>query len=304
MDPISGVGYGDERKSMEASEAQDPSTTPEPAHVSVAQKEEDSAEDASGTIVQKPQLGNTDEGMPEVEDALMTPRIRDWSSTHTPASFAPSAAVEETTLPQHRHAAADTGSQPEGYFPIAPPLMSHASTSVSEQSTSAGIADSASGYPPDPPSLSSPSTPSERASVSRDAAAESVVGPTYNPESTRPTSVPTFQSTSLSRRRDISDYPQYPNQSFAALQKHPAHPHPLRTRTSNPLHELSSTSSNVGSTGYLPHVPSGARTTGNTPAQSPGLFSPTFGKKTTTESEDGGYSTPMLHPTHLQAPKE
>ncbi len=234
----------------------------------------------------------------------MTPRIRDWSLTHTSASFSSSVPVDSTAQLQHVHAEAGSEAQPEEYFPPAPHSIPHIADSANEPSISTGVVEQANCFTSEAPSLSSPSTPSERASAPRDAASETVDNPSFNAESPRPTSVPNFQSASLSRRRDISDYPQYPNQSFAALQKHPAHPHPLRTRTSNPLHELSSTSSNASTPNYLPHVPSGARTTGNTPAQSPGLFSPTLGKKPAAESDDGGYSTPLLHPTHLQAPKE
>ena len=235
----------------------------------------------------------------------MTPRIKDWSSTHTSTSFVPSSVPPENAAPvQHTHASTGIDSQPTEYFPSAPLLQPHNEEAARDPSLSAGMAEPASGLLSTTPSLSSPATPSESASASTDAVSEIPLSASYNAESTRPTSVPNFQSTSLSRRRDVSDYPQYPNQSFAALQKHPAYPHPLRTRNSNPLHELSSTSTNASNPNFHPHVPSGARTTGNTPAQSPGLFSPTLGKKPATESDDGGYSTPMLHPTHLQAPKE
>lgn len=301
MDPASGT----EQKSMEHSAAQAPITTPLRMNPDLTQTAQKSEGVFPETTTHETQGSSTEEGPPEVEeDVLLTPRIRDWSSTHTPASFSPSMVGGSRAGLHYAEAPAGIESQPEEYFPPAPQTTPHITDVAKEPSISVAVVELASRIGSDAPSLSSPSTPSEPANLSRDAAPENVVGPAYNPESTRPTSVPNFQSASLSRRRDISDYPQYPNQSFAALQKHSAHPHPLRTRTSNPLHELSSTSSNASTPNYLPHVPSGARTTGNTPAQSPGLFSPILGQKPATEPDDGGYSTPMLHPTHLQAPKE
>ncbi|KAL8719579.1 MAG: hypothetical protein Q9225_003431 [Loekoesia sp. 1 TL-2023] len=50
----------------------------------------------------------------------------------------------------------------------------------------------------------------------------------------------------------------------------------------------------------------GAKTAGNTPAQSPGLFSPVYpaSRNQVEESEDSQTSTPLLHPAHMQTPKE
>ena len=153
---------------------------------------------------------------------------------------------------------------------------------------------------------STPVSPDSRANAWRD------FMPSFNPESNRPVSVPNFQSRPLSRRRDGPDYPNYPDQSFKALQHQqypppyqPGEPHHLRTRNSHPSHDMSSSSiDDTPARGY-PQVPSGAKTVGNTPAQSPGLFTPLSSKKHwTNEFDEARAGTSMLHPAHLQAPKE
>ncbi|KAL8643350.1 MAG: hypothetical protein Q9228_000072 [Teloschistes exilis] len=132
------------------------------------------------------------------------------------------------------------------------------------------------------------------------------------PKPPRPTSVPTAisSSSSLRRNRDGPEYPHYPEQSFASLQSQhypPAHqPYPLRTRSSHPSQNSSFSSiPSHGSRDYITTI-TGARTVGNTPAQSPGLFSPVYPASRTQveESEDSQTSTPLLHPAHMQTPKE
>lgn len=153
---------------------------------------------------------------------------------------------------------------------------------------------------------STPVSPDSRASTWKEYKSS------FKPESNRPVSVPNFQSKPLSRRRDGPDYPNYPDQSFRALQNQhypppyrPGEPHHLRTRSSQPSQNLSFSSSDELSGRGYPPVPSGAKTVGNTPAQSPGLFTPTLTKKHWTgEADDTRSGTPMLHPAHLQAPKE
>ncbi len=152
---------------------------------------------------------------------------------------------------------------------------------------------------------STPVSPDSRASAWKDYV------PSYNPESNRPVSVPNFQSKPLSRRRDGPDYPNYPDQSFKALQNQhypppyqPGEFHHLRTRSSHPSQNASFSSDETSARGY-PQIPSGAKTVGNTPAQSPGLFTPMVSKKHWTgESNEMRSGTPMLHPAHLQTPKE
>ena len=153
---------------------------------------------------------------------------------------------------------------------------------------------------------STPVSPDSRASTWKDYTLS------FNAESNRPVSVPNFQSKPMSRRRDGPDYPNYPDQSFRALQSQhypppyrPGEPHHLRTRSSQPSQNPPfSSGDEIHGLGYPP-ITSGAKTVGNTPAQSPGLFTPTLTKKHWTgEADETRSGTPMLHPAHLQAPKE
>ena len=153
---------------------------------------------------------------------------------------------------------------------------------------------------------STPVSPDSRASTWKD------YMPSFNPESNRPVSVPNFQSKPMSRRREGPDYPNYPDQSFKALQNQqypppyrPGEPHHLRTRSSQPIHNLSFSSSDEAPARGYPSVPSGAKTVGNTPAQSPGLFTPMLPKRhRTTDAQEDRSNTSLLHPAHLQEPKE
>ncbi|RHZ55204.1 putative serine/threonine protein kinase [Aspergillus thermomutatus] len=97
-----------------------------------------------------------------------------------------------------------------------------------------------------------------------------------------------------------TDYPVYPDQSYAVLQSqiHPTYQPPfLRSRSSYPAR--------TESLGRLA-TPRTARTAGNTPASSPGLFSVTSPRSTPplNSDDEGRISSPYLHPTHLQPPKE
>ena len=134
-------------------------------------------------------------------------------------------------------------------------------------------------------------------------------GPTSHPDTTRPTSTPIYlESRSNRRGRDGPEYPSYPNQSFASLQSQhysPTHqPHPLRTRNSHPSQNSSFSSEPSRKSRDFPTMISGARTVGNTPAQSPGLYSPTFPSRRSLHEEEGEYGTPLLHPSHGQTPIE
>ncbi|KAL9605008.1 MAG: hypothetical protein Q9219_000196 [cf. Caloplaca sp. 3 TL-2023] len=128
----------------------------------------------------------------------------------------------------------------------------------------------------------------------------------------RPTSVPivTSYSSSVRRRRDGPEYPRYPDQSFAALQSqhYPSsyQPQPLRTRSSHASQNSSFSSIPSRSSRDQIAVVTGAKTVGNTPAQSPSLFSPVYpaSRNQVDESEDSQTSTPLLHPAHMQTPKE
>ena len=108
------------------------------------------------------------------------------------------------------------------------------------------------------------------------------------------------------------DHPVYPNQSFAVLQSqiHPSRPVPfLRTRTSHPS-QGALYQENTPHATREPRAGSpvgGARTAGNTPISSPGLFSMRSSHPATSsasQSSDTIMSTsPSLHPTHLLPPK-
>lgn len=110
------------------------------------------------------------------------------------------------------------------------------------------------------------------------------------------------------------DGPVYPNQSYAALQfqqlPSPYVPPIVRARSAHPTHFSANSVSAIPSFGasnvhYRDIMESAPRTAGNSPVSSPGLFDPT--KRITSgsrEPSDGLYSSPWLHHTHRQAPKE
>ena len=176
-------------------------------------------------------------------------------------------------------------------------------TTSSSNVSSTGLSDSTNTHLD---TSSTPVSPDSRASTWKD------YMPTFIPESQRPVSVPNLQSKPMTRRREGPDYPNYPDQSFKALQHQqypppyrPGEPHHLRTRSSQPIHNISFSSSGEAPARGYPAVPSGAKTVGNTPAQSPGLFTTMLPKKHwTVESDEARSNTPLLHPAHLQEPKE
>ncbi|KAH6639343.1 serine/threonine-protein kinase PAK1 [Boeremia exigua] len=110
------------------------------------------------------------------------------------------------------------------------------------------------------------------------------------------------------------DGPVYPNQSYAALQFQqyptPYTPPILRARSSHPAHFSANSVSAIPSFGasnvhYRDIMESAPRTAGNSPVSSPGLFDPNRRIPSgSTEPTDGLYSSPWLHHTHRQAPKE
>ncbi|KAL4900539.1 hypothetical protein BDW74DRAFT_93445 [Aspergillus multicolor] len=105
--------------------------------------------------------------------------------------------------------------------------------------------------------------------------------------------------TSYNRQSDSggAEYPVYPDQSYAVLQsqQHPTYQPPfLRSRSSYPSEPAEK------------HAHSrGARTAGNTPISSPGLFSVRTPGLTPPGSDgEDRSSNSYLHPSHLQPPKE
>ncbi|KAI9848194.1 MAG: hypothetical protein M1837_000868 [Sclerophora amabilis] len=118
----------------------------------------------------------------------------------------------------------------------------------------------------------------------------------------------TVDSTTAQGERD---YPVYPNQAFSALQSQaypPPHiPRPPRTHSSRP-YQHSSYSANAAArrrSRDMGHVEMGSRTAGNTPVSSPGLFGPAGHPPASAPAgEADHYSSPYLHWTQLQRPKE
>ena len=139
-------------------------------------------------------------------------------------------------------------------------------------------------------------------SLTRGISIQTVIGPTSS-------SQPPRLRTHMRRRRDGPEYAAYINQTFAALQPQHYLPHyqshPPRTRNSHPSQGPSYSATTPRSLAHSA-LPSGAMTVGNTPTQSQGLFTPTTTRHNNQgdESEESPYNTPMLHPTHLQKPKE
>ncbi|KAL8938996.1 MAG: hypothetical protein Q9216_003595 [Gyalolechia sp. 2 TL-2023] len=174
-------------------------------------------------------------------------------------------------------------------------LASSAFSFVSSQRNTTSAPQSPQGQPGTP---GQPPTPSSNVAI-----------PTGKPP--RPTSVPIVTSISSSprRRREGPEYPRYPDQSFAALQSQhysSYQPHPLRTRSSHASQNSSFSSIPSRNSRDQIAMVTGAKTVGNTPAQSPGLFSPVYpaSRNKVDESEDSQTSTPLMHPAHMQTPKE
>ncbi|KAF1834993.1 serine/threonine-protein kinase PAK1 [Decorospora gaudefroyi] len=123
---------------------------------------------------------------------------------------------------------------------------------------------------------------------------------------------PTYPYAAPSQQRDG---PVYPNQSYAALHlqqyPQPRVPPIVRSRSTHPSHSAATSLSGLGAFGlshehYRDIMESAPRTVGNSPVSSPGLFSPSnrLASQEPDQRDDGTYSTPWLHHTHRQAPKE
>ena len=128
----------------------------------------------------------------------------------------------------------------------------------------------------------------------------------------RASTVDTIRSYVASQQ--LRDGPVYPNQSYAALhlQQHPSPyiPPIVRSRSSHPAHSAANSLSGLSTFGlahenYRDIMDSAPRTVGNSPVSSPGLFDPSNRRSHHFEQpNDGLYSSPWLHHTHRQAPKE
>lgn len=132
-------------------------------------------------------------------------------------------------------------------------------------------------------------------SFPRGLSTQTVIGPTSS-------SQPARLRTHMRRRRDGPEYSAYLNQTIAAAQSQHYLPHhqPQPPRNQGMVY-----SDTIPRSRAYSALTSGAKTVGNTPTQSPGLFTPTTRHNSKgDESEESPYNTPMLHPTHLQKPKE
>lgn len=149
----------------------------------------------------------------------------------------------------------------------------------------------------------------DRPSVQRDLSSNS----TASVATVRAHSVDPLQTFTPPKQQQ-RDGPYFPNQSYAALhsQEYPPLHLPPSGRTRNPhsAHYPSLSAAHITTFG-LPQehhrdiMESGSRTVGNSPASSPGLFSPTTPPlRHTQQPDDGYYSSPYLHHTHRQVPKE
>ena len=250
---------------------------------------------------------------PEDVDKLSPSTTED----HEPNSGAPSPApATMSAAEQKEHQAQsnveDVGrSKSEGghYFAPKTPESSNVTDFAQNSVPTSSASDQDHSSASKPQYSSTASGLAENGSSWRDLSTETAINRSFAPGSARPTSVPNFQS----RRREGADYPTYPNQSFAALHSQiypqiysPSSQYTARTRSSNP-HSFSASSTDVQAVNKdNPHSNSGSKTVGNTPAQSPGLFTPAFTNraKWVGGSEEGHSTTPMLHPTHHKAPKE
>ncbi|KAB2574883.1 Serine/threonine-protein kinase ssp1 [Lasiodiplodia theobromae] len=125
---------------------------------------------------------------------------------------------------------------------------------------------------------------------------------------------PKYPNQAYSALQTQIEYPRFPNPPLQAHQNPPPGPHILRTRSSHPSQYSSFSSSHVPSLHPAQHFAhettaheGGSRTAGNSPAGSPGLFDPNqspIRPVLASTAESGYYSSPYLHFTHRQVPKE
>ncbi|KAF2117575.1 hypothetical protein BDV96DRAFT_397458 [Lophiotrema nucula] len=248
----------------------------------------------------------------EVELAGSEPSLRAGDdSDNTPRSEVPE---NFSAVPQLAH---QVDGEP-GYFSPRPLRLhassrfpSSASNSTDPSPTASLNASTTSVHIVNPPSTGhaeKPRTPADnldRPGVQRD---HSNTSTTSVATIRAPSAEPVPSSTPPSRKR--RDGPQYPNQSYAALQSQhhppPYSPHILRTRSSHPSHYSTQSVSSITTSDLTYDImDSGSRTVGNSPAHSPGLFDPTTPPlRHNNADESGYYPSPYLHHTHRVAPKE
>lgn len=241
----------------------------------------------------------------------LTPASDDGSDS-TPRSEVPSAAQTPGSWLPPTHQIYGNDSLPEsGYFSPKPMRYhaAHIPTSVvpsTEPSPTTSINASTTSVQNSP--LELPRTPSEyteRPVVSRDLSNAS----TASTATVRASDYVSGPVTAQTVQRIQS---QFPNQAYSALQSQrhaPPYPsHILRTRSSHPSQHPSHYSSHTAVVSSHAHghgmSETGSKTVGNSPVSSPGLFAPRSSPIRNPYSEEGSYSSPYLHFTQRQMPKE
>ncbi|KAH0543620.1 hypothetical protein FGG08_002058 [Glutinoglossum americanum] len=156
--------------------------------------------------------------------------------------------------------------------------------------------------------LDRPTAPQDASKISISGSNTATSLPGIVPLPPNTTVPPTTSPTTTQKKRD---HPVYPNQAFSVLQSQynppPYLPHPLRKRSSHPSQFTSYSASAVSHrhSRELGNTDPGSKTAGNTPASSPKLYTPGQGSPVSDMTNDGGiYSSPFLHWTQRQAPKE
>jgi serine/threonine protein kinase len=215
-----------------------------------------------------------------------SPSDRD-DSDKTPRSELPSVAV--TPIPARDDSRRSSG---EDYFGLKPTsnrnslLLSPADTLPNLRRTT-----------------TCPDTP-HRPIVQRDLSNASVASVESNLSTVTVKASDSGHESSSTATSPIYTRPKYPNQAFSALQQQrypPPHlPPTLRTKTHHPAQ-----SGDFRQAINALHK-TGARTADNTPAVTPGLFTPSVAPEQSNlgPDEHGFYASPFLHYTHRQAPKE
>ncbi|CAD0108982.1 unnamed protein product [Aureobasidium uvarum] len=148
-----------------------------------------------------------------------------------------------------------------------------------------------------------PDTPN-RPAVTRDLSHASVASVESNLSTVTVKASDSGHESSSTATSPLYTRPKYPNQAFSALQQQrypPPHlPPTLRTKTHHPAQpgDFRQAINALHKTG--------ARTADNTPAVTPGLFTPSVPSEQSNlgPDEHGFYASPFLHFTHRQAPKE
>lgn len=217
-------------------------------------------------------------------------------SDNTPRSEVPSISLSTRSVHE------DDGESDDGYFSLQP-THSHASASVTSLHA-----------------ITSPTLRPSDSNQSLDAAASltnyldhSVDRPHYQRDQSH-NSTASVESTATVTGRD-SGYsyasptprrvPAYPNQAFSALQQQryptPHLPPTLRTKTYHPAQPKEFRQA-------IQSLHQASRSAGHSPSVTPGLFNPTAPPLNQHPNlgpdEQGFYSSPFLHFTHRQAPKE